>query len=72
VQQGDGLFDDPPVATEAGAVWGTAAGDDRPDALGPDPAAVAVVTAVGVEPVESSAGTANLAAYRRDLIDQGQ
>ena len=31
VQQGDGLFDDPAVDAQAGAVLGAAAGDDRGD-----------------------------------------
>jgi hypothetical protein len=45
------LLDDPAVDTEAGAVWGAAAGDDRLDAENADLAAVAVVVvaAVGVD-----------------------
>lgn len=51
VQQGDGLLDRPPPGARSGSVLDTAAGDDRLDALGPDPtaAAVVVVAAVGVD-----------------------
>ena len=43
VQPGEGAFDDPTVAAEAGAVLGLAAGDDRLDAALPDEPAVLVV-----------------------------
>ncbi len=49
VEPGEGAFDDPAVAAEAGSVIGLAAGDDRVDASLPDEAAalVVVVAAVG-------------------------
>ena len=72
VQPGEGSFDDPAVAAESGAVHGLAAGD-----LGLDPSAaelapvlVVVVAAVGCHPVGSPARAADLAAYRRDAIEE--
>jgi hypothetical protein len=48
VEPGEGSFDDPAVAAEAGAVVGLAAGDDRLDASLPDEAAVLVVVVAAV------------------------
>jgi hypothetical protein len=66
VQQGDGLLHHPPVHAQARAVRGAAAGDERPDAFGTDPAAVlvVVVAAVGVHRVGSSARATDPTAYR--------
>jgi hypothetical protein len=57
---------------EPGAVLGLAAGGLRLDAAAAKltPMAVAVVAAVGADPVGSTAWAANPAAYRRDGIDE--
>ena len=72
VQPGEGAFDDPAGAPEAGAVLDLAARD-----LGCDPTLsklasvlVVVVAAVGGEAVGPPTGTADLAAYRRHTLDQ--
>jgi hypothetical protein len=48
VEPGEGTFDDPSVAAEAGAVFGLAASDDRLDAALPDEPAVLVVVVAAV------------------------
>ena len=72
VQPGEGALDDPAVAAKAGAVFGLAARD-----LGPDPALaeltpvlVVVVTAVGDDALGAAARAADLAAHRRDTLEQ--
>ena len=72
VQPGEGAFDDPAVAAEAGAVLGVAPRD-----LGCDPApaeltAVArvVVAAIGAQPVGPAPWPADLAAHGRDPVDE--
>ena len=72
VQPGEGAFDDPAVATEAGAVAGTAAGDLRGDAAAAEFAAVAgrVVAAVSSQPVGPPARPADFAADGRDTVEQ--
>ena len=72
VQPGEGALDDPAVAAEPGAVRGLAACD-----LGFDPApselatvAVVVVAAVGRHSLGPSPWSADLAAHRRDTIDE--
>jgi hypothetical protein len=74
VQQAKALLNHPPVDTQPGAVRGAAAGDDRLDAGGPHPAAVAVVVvaAVGVDLQRPSARLAAPAAHRWDRRDQRQ
>ena len=72
VEPGEGAFDDPAVAAEAGAVAGAAAGDFGGDAAAAELAAVfvVVVAAVGAHPVGSSAGPADFAADGRDTVDE--
>ena len=72
VQQGEGLFHDPAMNTQARAVRSAAARDDRLDGpvAKPAPVAVVVIGAVGVQPARFSAGAADLAADRRDRLDQ--
>jgi len=56
-------LDDPALAAQAGAVPGPAAPNGRPDAAGPQQAAVfvVVVASVGKEPVGLLTGSAALA-----------
>ena len=72
VEPGEGAFDHPAVAAEAGAVVGLAAGDDRLDASFPDEAAVlvVVVAAVGDQRPRSATRPADPAAHRRDAVEQ--
>ena len=72
VQPGEGAFDDPAVAAEAGAVLGLAACDLRGDAAATELAAVfvVVVTAVSAHPVGPPTRPADLAAHRRHTIDK--
>ncbi len=74
MQQGDGLFDDPPSGAEAGAVSGAASGDDRGDAPVAELAAVdvVVVTPVGVDPTGSLPRATADALDPGDLVDQWQ
>ena len=72
VEPGEGALDDPADAAEAGAVLGLTASD-----LGLDPAdaelapvLVVVVAAVGGDPLGPSPWPADLAAYRRDALDE--
>jgi hypothetical protein len=61
VEPGEGAFDNPAVASEAGAVAGVASGDLGFDAALPEEAAVfvVVVAAVSAHPVGAAAGTAH-------------
>jgi hypothetical protein len=72
VEPGEGAFDNPAVASEAGAVAGVASGDLGFDAALPEEAAVfvVVVAAVSAHPVGAAAGTAHLATNRRDAVDE--
>jgi hypothetical protein len=74
VQPGEGSLDNPAHSPEARAVLGGAAGDDRPDAAGPQLAAVLVVViaAVGDQAVGTLAWPPGLAADRADTVDQRQ
>ena len=72
VEPGEGALDDPADAAESGAVFGLAAGD-----LGFDPARaqlapvlVVVVATIGRDSVGSPTRSADLAAHRRDPLDQ--
>jgi hypothetical protein len=72
VEPGEGAFDDPAVAAEPGAVLGLAPRDLWSD---PAPAELAamtgvVVAAVGGDTLGSPARPANLAADRRDAVDE--
>ena len=72
MEPGEGAFDDPAVAAEAGAVLGLFACDLRPDAaLAEEPPVLrVVVAAVGCQPVGPSARPAFLAADGRHLVEQ--
>ena len=72
MQPGEGALDDPAGAAEPGAVLGLAAGDLRfdPAAAKLAPILVVVVAAVGGDPLRSSAWPADLAAHRRDVVDE--
>ena len=72
VEPGEGAFDDPAVAAQAGPVLGLAASDQRLHAPLPDEAAVfvVVVATVGGDPVGPSTRAADLAADRRDALDE--
>jgi hypothetical protein len=72
VQPGEGAFDDPADAAETGAVVGLAASDLGRDVAGAEFAAVlvVVVTAISGDPVGASAWPADLAAYRRDALEE--
>jgi len=72
VQPGEGALDDPAVAAEAGAVFGLAAGDLGLDPAGTElaPVRVVVVATVGGHPVGPPARATDLAAHRRDAIDE--
>jgi hypothetical protein len=66
VQVGEGAFDDPALAPEAGAVCDAAAGDHGLDAAGPEQASmlVEVIAAVGQDQVGLLARSADLAGDR--------
>ena len=72
VEPGEGAFDDPAVSAQAGAVLGLAAGDLGFDPALPELAAVlvVVVAAVAGQPVGAVAWPADLAAHRRDTLDE--
>jgi len=72
VEPGEGALDDPAVAAQAGAVRGLAAcdlgADSAPAQL--SPVLVVVVAAVCCDTGGPSPRPANLAAHRRDPLDQ--
>jgi hypothetical protein len=72
VEPGEGAFDDPAVAAEAGAVGGLAAGDLWCDAALAELTAVfvVVVAAVGRNTLGSAAWTADAPAYRWYALDE--
>ncbi len=72
VEPGEGAFDDPAVAAEAGSVFGLAACDLGSDATLAELAApsVVVVAAVGADTIGSAARPADFAAYRRHKVDE--
>jgi hypothetical protein len=72
VEPGEGAFDDPAMAAEAGAVVGLAAGDDRLDASLPDEAAVlvVVVAAVGDQRPRAASRACPTAPPRWDAVEQ--
>jgi hypothetical protein len=72
VQPGEGAFDDPAGAAEAGAVVCVAAGDVGCDRALPEQAAVfvVVVAAVGAQTRGPAAGPADQPAHRRHAIEQ--
>lgn len=72
VEPGEGAFDDPAVAAEPGAVLVFAPRDLGRDAALAELATVAVVVvaAIGAEPVRAAARSADLAANRRDAVDE--
>jgi len=71
VQPGEGTLDDPPVATEPGAVLGHAPCDLRSDPTPAEFAATArvVVSAVAGDPVGPAARPADRATHRRDAVE---
>ena len=72
MEPGEGALDDPALTAERGAVSGLTPGDLRCDPADSDEAAVlvVVVAAVGCDSVGPAAGTADLAAHRRDTLEQ--
>ncbi len=72
VQPGEGAFDDPAVAAQAGTVPGPAAGDLGCDAAAAELTAVfvVVVTTVSAHPVGPPARPADFAAHWRDTVDE--
>ena len=72
VQPGEGALDDPAIAAQAGAVRGAATGDLGFDAAAAQfaPVRVVVVATVGGHPVGPPARATDLAAHRRDAIDE--
>jgi hypothetical protein len=72
VEPGEGAFDDPADAAEAGAVLGLAARDLGADAASSElaPVLVMVVTTIGGDQVRSPAWPADLAAHRRHTLDE--
>ena len=72
VEPGEGAFDDPAVATKAGAVPGVTTRDLGLDSALAELASVAggVVAAVSADTVGPSARAADEAAHRRDPLDK--
>jgi hypothetical protein len=72
VEPGEGAFDDPAVAAQAGAMLGLTAGDDRLHTSLPDEAAVfvVVVAAVGDHGLRPSPWPADTAADGRHTVEQ--
>ena len=71
VEPGEGAFDDPAVASEAGAVLGLASRDHRLDTALPDeaPILVVVVAAVGDHGVGTAPRPSHAATYRRHPVE---
>jgi hypothetical protein len=72
VQPGEGALHNPADAAESGAVLGLAAGDFGANAEAAElaPILVVVVAAVGGNAIGPPTRPADLAAYRRDPLDQ--
>lgn len=70
VQECVGVFDDPSVDAESGAVLGASAGDHGLDAFAAHELAVLVVGAVGVDPLGSVARSAASVSGGWDGLDQ--
>ena len=72
VEPGEGAFDDPAFAAEAGAVLGLTPRDHRFDSSLPDEAAVlvVVVAAVGDDAVRAMSGSTGAAADVRHAVEQ--
>jgi hypothetical protein len=72
VEPGEGAFDNPAVAAEAGAVLGLAASDHGLDAALPDEASVlvVVVASVGEQRPGPSSGSADAATDGRHSVEQ--
>ena len=72
VEPGEGAFDDPALATEAGAVSALAACDHRPDAELRDEATVlvVVVAAVGKQLLRPSSGATAAPAHGWNAVEQ--
>ena len=72
VEPGEGAFDDPAVAAEAGAVLGLTAGDDRFDAPLPDHATVlvVVVAAVSEQRPRPASRPPDSSTHGRDAVEQ--
>ena len=72
VQPGEGAFDDPAGAAEAGAVVCVAAGDLGLDRALPEQAAVlvVVVAAVGAQTRRPASGAPDQPAHRRHAVEQ--
>lgn len=72
MQPGEGALDDPASTTKAGSVSGLAAGDLRLDPSLPElaPVLVVVVAAVCGHSLGPPARAADLAAHRRDTLDE--
>ena len=72
MQPSEGALDDPADASEAGAVLGPAAGNDRFDASRADeaPVGVVVVATVGDDCIGAKARPADYAAHARHLVEQ--
>jgi len=72
VQPGEAALNDPANATKSGAVLCLATSDLGFDVAGLEFAAVlvVVVAAIGSDPVGASAWSTDLAAYRRDALDE--
>jgi len=72
VEPGEGAFDDPADAAEAGAVFGLAACDLGADTAAAElaPVLVVVVAAVGGDPVRAPTWPTDLAPDRRYAINE--
>jgi hypothetical protein len=74
VQPDDRALDHPALGAEPGAVWLLGPADLAADAAGAQlvPVPARVVGAVAEQALRAAAGTAALAAHRRDRVDQRQ
>ena len=74
VQVGEAALDDPALASEAGAVRGAPAGDQRPDAAPAQETTVlvVVVAAVGEQAPRASQQAPDPSPHRRYGVEQGQ
>lgn len=71
LQPCDGALDYPPTDTEAAAMWGASAGEDRNDAARPQPVPVrlGVIAAVTLERIGFPAGSSAPPAHGRQRLD---